>query len=80
MYNILEELIEHTHRKDNLTIMGDLNAVVGNAADSDMVGKYELGTRNERGNSKLVLISFCKQNSFVIINTFFEVPLRRRYL
>lgn len=55
--------------------MGDLNAVVGNVADSDVVGKYELGTRNERGNR---LVSFC--SSFVITNTFFEVPLRKRYL
>lgn len=75
MYNILEELIEHTHDKGNLIIMGDFNVVVGNVADSDVVGKYGLGTRNERG-SRLVN---CKKNSFVITTTFFETPLRRRY-
>jgi len=57
MYNILEELIEYTNDKDNLVIMGDFNAVVGNVADSDVVGKYELGTRNERRSR---LVSFCK--------------------
>lgn len=76
MYNILEELIEHMHHKDNLIIMRDFNFVVGKIADSDVVGKYGLGTRNKRGSR---LVSFCKQNSFLITNTFSEVPLRRRY-
>lgn len=57
--------------------MGDFNAVVGNVADNDTVRKYGLGTRNERG-SRLVKL-FCKQNSCVTSNTFFEVPLKRRY-
>lgn len=68
MYNILEELIERIHHKDNLIILGDFNAVVGNVADSDAVGKYGLGTRNEKGSR---LVNFCKQNSFVITNTLF---------
>lgn len=55
---------------------GDFNDRVGNVADSDVVGKYGLGTRNERGSR---LVSFCKQNSFEITNTFSEVPFRRRY-
>lgn len=76
MYNILEEHIENIQHNDNLIIMGDFNAVVGNVVDSDAVRKYGLGTRNERGSR---LVDFCKQNSFVITNTFFEVPLRRRY-
>uniref|UniRef100_A0A2S2PFK6 Craniofacial development protein 2 n=1 Tax=Schizaphis graminum TaxID=13262 RepID=A0A2S2PFK6_SCHGA len=76
IYNILEELIERIHHKDNLIITEDFNAVVGNVADSDVIGKYGLGTRNERGSR---LVNFCKQNSFVITNIFFEVPLRRRY-
>uniref|UniRef100_A0A2S2PWI5 Craniofacial development protein 2 n=1 Tax=Sipha flava TaxID=143950 RepID=A0A2S2PWI5_9HEMI len=76
IYNILEELIECIHHKNNLIIMGNFNAVVGNVADSDAVGKYGLETRNERGSR---LVNFCKQNSFVITNTFFEVPLRRSY-
>lgn len=57
--------------------MGDFNTVVENVVDSDAVGKYGLKTRNERGSR---LVDFCKQNSFVITNTLFEVPLRRRYV
>lgn len=56
--------------------MGDFNAVVGNETNSYGVEKYGLGARNERGDG---LDGFCKQNSFVITNTFFKVPLRRRY-
>ncbi|XP_025414509.1 craniofacial development protein 2-like [Sipha flava] len=73
MYNILEELIERIHHKDNLIIMGDFIAMVENLNDSDAVGKYGLGTRDDRG------VNFCKQNSFVTTNTIFEVPLRRCY-
>lgn len=36
MYKILEELIEHTHDKNNLIIRGDFNAVVGNETDSNV--------------------------------------------
>lgn len=48
IFNILEELIKRIYHKDNLIIMGDFNAVVGNVTDSGVVGKYGLGTRNER--------------------------------
>jgi len=49
--NILEELIERIHYKDNLVIMGYFNAVVGNIANSDTVGKYGLGTRTREGTN-----------------------------
>lgn len=68
MYNILEELIGHTLDNDNLIIMGDFNAMVQNVVDNHVVGKYGLRTRNESGSR---LVSFCKQNSFVITNMFF---------
>jgi len=74
MYN-LEKLIGNTHI--NLIIMGDFNAVVVNKTYSNLVRKYGLGARSEKGNT---LVSFCKHNNLVIANTFFEVPLRRRYM
>ncbi|KAL4083941.1 hypothetical protein QTP88_029258 [Uroleucon formosanum] len=57
MYAGLEELCKLTKGSDNLIIIGDLNAVVGEGADGQVVGAYGLGTRNERGDR---LIDYCK--------------------
>ncbi|KAL4142182.1 hypothetical protein QTP88_004691 [Uroleucon formosanum] len=56
--------------------MGDFNAVAGEGQDNQIIGKYGLGTRNIRGER---LVNFCKQNNFLVTNTMFEVPKRRRY-
>jgi len=50
--------------------------VVGFESDSNVLRKYGLGARNERGSR---VDNFCYQNNFVTKNTFFEVPLRKLY-
>ena len=39
--------------------------------------KYGLGKRNQRGER---LVNFCKENEYVITNTFFKNHNRRRYM
>jgi len=53
----MEELINFTNGKENLIIMGDWNAIVGENSDGKEVGKYGLGTRNEKGDR---LVEFCR--------------------
>ncbi|KAL4149828.1 hypothetical protein QTP88_003684 [Uroleucon formosanum] len=76
MYAGLEELCKLTKGSDNLIIIGDWNAVVGEGADGQVVGAYGLGTRNERGDR---LIDYCKQYDLVITNTYQNIHRRKRY-
>ncbi|KAL4088715.1 hypothetical protein QTP88_023799 [Uroleucon formosanum] len=76
IYEKIEELISLTNSKENLIIMGDWNAIVGDSTDGREVGKYGLGTRNERGDR---LIEFCRQHDLIITNTLFMNHKRRRY-
>jgi hypothetical protein len=72
----LEEAVENVKKNDNLIILGDWNAVVGEEQEGGAVEKYGLGVRNKRGQR---LIDFCKGEEFIITNTIFEQHLRRRY-
>ena len=76
MYEQLEELIERQKGSDNVIIMGDWNAVVGEGKDGNEVGLYGLGQRNDRGDK---LVEFCRNNKFVLTNTWFQQHKRRRY-
>jgi len=76
VYDSLDELLGITRDNDNVIIMGDFNAVDGEGQDNQIIGKYGLGTRNIRRER---LVNFCKQNNFLVTNTMFEVPKRRRY-
>ncbi|XP_008184879.1 craniofacial development protein 2-like [Acyrthosiphon pisum] len=76
MYDSLDELLGISRDSDNVIIMGDFNAVVGEGQDNQIIGKHGLGTRNNRGER---LVNFCKQSNFLITNTMFEVPKRRRH-
>lgn len=49
---------------------------MGEHADGKEVGKWELGTRNERGDH---LVEFCWQDELIITNIFFKNHKRRRY-
>jgi len=76
MYEQLEELIERQKGSDNVIIMGDWNAVVGEGRDENEVGLYGLGQRNDRWDK---LVEFCRNNKFMVTNTWFQQHIRRRY-
>ena len=76
MYEQIEDLIRQEKATDNVIIMGDWNAVVGEGREDREVGGFGLGTRNERGQ---MLVDFCKRWNMVVTNTWFEHEKRRRY-
>ena len=76
VYEIIQDVLDSNRGNNNIIIMGDFNAVVGEGKTNRAVGKYGLGTRNKRGQR---LIDFAKQNDYVISNTLFCHHKRRRY-
>ena len=48
-YEDLQDLLGLTHQKDVIFIIGDWNAKVGIQETSGVIGKFELGIRNEAG-------------------------------
>ena len=57
-YEDLQDLLELTPKKDDLFIIGDLNAKVGNQKIAGLTGKFGLGVQNEAGQR---LMEFCKR-------------------
>ena len=55
-YEVLQDLLELTPKKDVLFIVGDWNAKVGSQETPGITGKFGLGIRNEAGQR---LIEFC---------------------
>src|SRR5688572_19806305 len=76
MYEQIENTISKQKGNTNVIIIGDFNASVGKGSDEKIVDKYGLGKRNDRGQ---MLIEFCKKNSLVIANTWFQQEKPRRY-
>ena len=72
----LQDLLELSPKKDVLFIIGDWNAKVGSQEIPGVMGKFGLGVQNEAGQR---LIEFCKENTLVIANTFFQQHKRRLY-
>ena len=64
-YEDLQDLLELTHKRDVLFIMGDWNAKVGSRETPGVIGKFGLGIWNETGQR---LIDFCQENALVIAN------------
>jgi len=63
-------------RTSYVMVLGDWNAVVGKSPEDDCVGKFGLGSRNDRGQK---LVEFCKINRMMITNTWFKhTPLYLR--
>ena len=58
-YEDLQALLELTHKKDALFIIGDWNAKVGSQETPGVTGKFGLGVRNEAGQRP---IGFCQEN------------------
>ena len=54
-YEDLKDLLELTHQKDVLFIIGDGNAKVGSQETPGVTGKFGLGIWNEAGQSNRVL-------------------------
>ena len=76
-YEDLQNLLELTHKKDVLFIIGDWNAKVGSQETPGVTGKFGLGMWNEAGQR---LIEFCQENALVIANTLFQQHKRRLYI
>src|SRR6478609_1177978 len=57
LYDQLEQILVKQKGTDNVILMGDFNAVVGEGKVDRMVGKFGIGKRNDRGQR---LIEFCK--------------------
>ena len=68
-YEDLQDLLELTHTKYGLFIIGDWNAKVGSQETPGVTGKFHLGVQNEAGQR---LIEFCQENGPVIANTLFQ--------
>ena len=75
-YEVLQDFLELTPRKDVLFIIGDENAKVGSQETPGVSGKFGLGIQNETGQR---LIEFCQENTLVIANTLFQQHKRRLY-
>ena len=75
-YEDLKDLLELTHQKDVLLIIGDWKAKVGSQETPGVTGKLSLGVQNEAGQR---LIEFCQENTLVIANSLFQQHKRRLY-
>ena len=64
----VKDLLEQTHKKDVLFIIGDWNAKVGSQETPRVTGKFVLITQNE---TRQRIIEFCQENALVIANTLF---------
>jgi len=76
VYEGIENVIEKVKGDENLIIIGDWNAVVGEESLGHRIGNYGLGNRNERGDR---LIDFCSKHELLITNTYFKHHPRRRH-
>ena len=68
-YEDLQDLLELTHQKDVLFIIGDWNAKVGCQETPGVTGKFGLGVQNEAGQR---LLAFYQDNALIIVNTLFQ--------
>ena len=73
----LQDLLELTHQKDVVFIIGDWNTKVGSQETPGVTGKFGLGVQNETGQS---ITEFCQENTLVIANTCFPQHKKRLYI
>jgi len=76
VYENIDKIIKNVKGEENLVVMGDWNAVVGEEKVNNVTGAYGLGKRNERGER---LLEFCAKHNLIITNTCFDHHRRRRY-
>ena len=75
-YEDLQYLLELTHKKDVLFLIGDWNTKIGSQEIPGVTGKFGLGVEKEAGQR---LIEFGQENALVIANTLFQHHKRRLY-
>ena len=75
-YEDLQDLLELTHKKDVLFIIGDWNAKVGSQEIPRVTGKFGLGVQNK---ARKRLTELCQENALVIADTLFQPQKRRLY-
>ena len=75
-WQILQDLLELTHKQDVLFLIWHWNAKVGSQEIPRVTGKFGLGMQNEAGQS---LTEFCQENTLVTANTLFQQHKRRLY-
>ena len=75
-YEDLQNLLELTHKKDVLFIIGDWNAKGGSQEIHGITGNVGLGIQNEAGQR---LTEYCQENTLVIVNTPFQLDKRQLY-
>ena len=75
-YEVLQDLLELTPKKDVLYIIGDWNAKVVSQEIPGVTGKSGLGVQNEAGQR---MIEFCQENTLVIANILFQQHKKRFY-
>ena len=68
-YEVLQDLLELTLKRDVLFNIGDGNAKVGSQEIPGVIGTFGLGVQNEAGQR---LTEFCQENALVIVNTLFQ--------
>ena len=61
-YEDLQDILELTHKKDVLFIIGNWNAKVESQETPGVIGKYGLGVQNEAGKR---LIEFSKRTHWL---------------
>ena len=73
-YEDVEKAMKHLKSQDIKIIMGDFNAKVGNDRIDKIVGPFGSGEIAEQGEK---LVEWCKEYTFVIMNTWFKNHPRR---
>ena len=68
-YEVLQDLLELTPKKDVPFIIRNLNAKVESQEIPGVMGKFGLGVQNEAGQR---LTEVCQENALVIANTLFQ--------
>lgn len=75
-YKEIQDLLQMTKNHEINLVIGDFNAKVGKGEVPRIAGNFGLGARNERGD---ILVQFCQECDFAIMNTYFQLPPRRLY-
>jgi len=75
-YCELNEVMKGCKSQEITIVMGDWNAKIGEGQENDVVGRFGLGQRNDRGDR---MADWCTENGMVITNTLFQCHFRKRY-